>query len=179
MHWNKVFFHILYKPIVKFHNFGSWASKNLGYVKPCSETSLWYGLLWRDITYSITMTCRLDQTLNSQKTLHSSPSRASYGVSFVSILEKIYRVIKMFDCIGYADYGQQFSFATTHNCFVYCFHIALHLVRSVMPFFQWKKDNKHCLIWSVSSQLMVWHIARPLTSLTLTLDGMHYQLIEP
>ena len=31
----------------------------------------------------------IDQTMNSQKTLHSSPSRVSYGVPFVSILEKI------------------------------------------------------------------------------------------
>ena len=29
------------------------------------------------------------QTLNSQQTPNSSPSRANYGVSFVSILEKI------------------------------------------------------------------------------------------
>ena len=35
----------------------------------------------------------IHQTLNSQKTPHSSPSRASYGVSFVRIWEKIDRFI--------------------------------------------------------------------------------------
>ena len=38
-------------------------------------------------------TQNINQTLDSQKTLHSSPSRASYGVSIVNILEKIDRVI--------------------------------------------------------------------------------------
>ena len=31
----------------------------------------------------------IDQTMNSQRTLHSSPSRVSYGASLESILEKI------------------------------------------------------------------------------------------
>ena len=31
---------------------------------------------------------KIDQGLHSQKTLHTSPSRVSYGVSIVSILEK-------------------------------------------------------------------------------------------
>ena len=39
------------------------------------------------------------QTLYSQKTLHTSPLRASYGVSFVSILAKNNRVMKGFYCI--------------------------------------------------------------------------------
>ena len=42
---------------------------------------------------------RIAQTLYSQKTLHTSPLRASYGVSFVSILAKNNRVIKGFYCI--------------------------------------------------------------------------------
>ena len=37
---------------------------------------------------------RIAQTLYSQKTLHTSPLRASYGVSFVSILAKNNRVMK-------------------------------------------------------------------------------------
>ena len=41
----------------------------------------------------------MDQALNSQKTSHSSPVRASYGMSFVSILMKNDRVIKGFNCI--------------------------------------------------------------------------------
>ena len=41
----------------------------------------------------------MDQALNSQKTPHTSPLRASYGMSFVSILVKNDRVIKGFYCI--------------------------------------------------------------------------------
>ena len=43
----------------------------------------------------------MDQALNSQKTPHTSPLRASYGMSFVSILMKNDRVIKGFYCIAY------------------------------------------------------------------------------
>ena len=43
----------------------------------------------------------MDQALNSQKTPHTSPLRASYGMSFVSILMKNDRVIKGFYCIGF------------------------------------------------------------------------------
>ena len=42
----------------------------------------------------------MDQALNSQKTPHTSPLRASYGMSFVSILMKNDRVIKGFYCSG-------------------------------------------------------------------------------
>ena len=41
----------------------------------------------------------MDQALNSQKTPHTSPLRASYGMSFVSILMKNDHVIKGFYCI--------------------------------------------------------------------------------
>ena len=41
----------------------------------------------------------MDQALNSQKTPHTAPLRASYGMSFVSILMKNDRVIKGFYCI--------------------------------------------------------------------------------
>ena len=41
----------------------------------------------------------VDQTLNSQLTRHTSPSRASYGVSVARILEKIDRVITAPHCI--------------------------------------------------------------------------------
>ena len=40
----------------------------------------------------------IDPTLNSQKTHHTSPWRASYGVSFVSISDKNDRVIKSLYC---------------------------------------------------------------------------------
>ena len=42
----------------------------------------------------------MDQALNSHKTPHTSPLRASYGMSFVSILMKNDRVIKGFYCIS-------------------------------------------------------------------------------
>ena len=45
----------------------------------------------------------MDQALNSQKTPHTSPLRASYGMSFVSILMKNDRVIKGFYCIVYTS----------------------------------------------------------------------------
>ena len=43
----------------------------------------------------------MDQALNSQKTPHTSPLRASYGMSFVSILMKNDRVIKGFYCMWF------------------------------------------------------------------------------
>ena len=45
----------------------------------------------------------MDQALNSQKTPHTSPLRASYGMSFVSILMKNDRVIKGFYCTKVSD----------------------------------------------------------------------------
>ena len=47
----------------------------------------------------------MDQALNSQKTPHTSPLRASYGMSFVSILMKNDRVIKGFYIEYIAPYG--------------------------------------------------------------------------
>ena len=41
----------------------------------------------------------MNQILESQQTPHTSPSRASYGVSFVKILEKTDRVITAPHCI--------------------------------------------------------------------------------
>ena len=41
----------------------------------------------------------MNQILESQQTPHTSPSRASYGVSFVTILEKTDRVITAPHCI--------------------------------------------------------------------------------
>ena len=51
----------------------------------------------------------MDQALNSQKTPHTSPLRASYGMSFVSILMKNDRVIKGFYCMlhVYFTYGSR------------------------------------------------------------------------
>ena len=41
---------------------------------------------------------KIKQSLNSQKTSHSSPSQASYGMSIVRILEKADRVITAQHC---------------------------------------------------------------------------------
>ena len=45
------------------------------------------------------LTQNINQTVDSQNTLHSSPSRASYGVSIVRIFVKIDRVITASPCI--------------------------------------------------------------------------------
>ena len=62
----------------------------------------------------------MDQALNSQKTPHTSPLRASYGMSFVSILMKNDRVIKGFYC-SYSSYLSlllRHWFYYGHNMFV-------------------------------------------------------------
>ena len=41
---------------------------------------------------------KMDQTFESQQTPHTSPSRASYGVSIMRILEKVDRVITAPHC---------------------------------------------------------------------------------
>ena len=60
----------------------------------------------------------MDQALNSQKTPHTSPLRASYGMSFVSILMKNDRVIKGFYCITLHYWGLYFCKTETrrHPC---------------------------------------------------------------
>ena len=42
-----------------------------------------------------------NEVLEPQQTLHNSPSRASYGVSIVRILEKIHRAITPPHCVMY------------------------------------------------------------------------------
>ena len=55
----------------------------------------------------------MDQALNSQKTPHTSPLRASYGMSFVSILMKNDRVIKGFYCIYILNVLSYFKYTLT------------------------------------------------------------------
>ena len=64
----------------------------------------------------------MDQALNSQKTPHTSPLRASYGMSFVSILMKNDRVIKGFYCT------MVFSF---YMDVVLALFIAMHIYNSL------------------------------------------------
>ena len=62
----------------------------------------------------------MDQALNSQKTPHTSPLRASYGMSFVSILMKNDRVIKGFYCSVKQFYYEEFThFFQVFNYFWY------------------------------------------------------------
>ena len=60
----------------------------------------------------------MDQALNSQKTPHTSPLRASYGMSFVSILMKNDRVIKGFYC-KYFEYSSHFLSLLMFRSLVY------------------------------------------------------------
>ena len=58
-----------------------------------------HGQMYRDITYGIAIAVeQSDQILESQETPHLSPSRLSYGVSIVRILQKIDRVITALHC---------------------------------------------------------------------------------
>ena len=60
------------------------------------NVSIW----WRH--HGVKMTSagyRIDQNMMSQWTLHSSPSLMSYGMFFVSIVQKNDLVIRRFDCI--------------------------------------------------------------------------------
>ena len=57
----------------------------------------------------------IDQTLNSQKTPHSSPSRASYAVFFVSIVVKIVSIIMAAQHTLCSREG--ITFVSVHDCF--------------------------------------------------------------
>ena len=57
----------------------------------------------------------ISQTLDSQKTPHTSPSWVSYGVPFVRILEKIDRVIRAPHC-GRKPARQTISHGNTSSC---------------------------------------------------------------
>ena len=58
------------------------------------------GPVWHDISHTIAwLTQNINQTLDSQNTLHISSSRASYGVYIVRILEKMDCIITTPHCI--------------------------------------------------------------------------------
>ena len=63
----------------------------------------------------------MDQALNSQKTPHTSPLRASYGMSFVSILMKNDRVIKGFYCISQGNAGLLCVSGAQWEVSIFCF----------------------------------------------------------
>ena len=72
-----------------------WSIKFLGPVSvnlnrntvECHYNAVQYNMVFHSPLHWPTQ--NINQTLDSQKTLHSSPSRASYGVSIVNILEKL------------------------------------------------------------------------------------------
>ena len=70
----------------------------------------------------------MDQALNSQKTPHTSPLRASYGMSFVSILMKNDRVIKGFYCTLHNKHRHLWLLATTamYSFFIYV-HVSIYI----------------------------------------------------
>ena len=57
------------------------------------------------------LTQDINQSLDSRKTLHTSPSQASYGVSIVRMLKKIDCVITAPHCISSIRLGLQSGFA--------------------------------------------------------------------
>ena len=80
----------------------------------------------------------MDQALNSQKTPHTSPLRASYGMSFVSILMKNDRVIKGFYCISDLTHSGQ----VTHICFSKLGH-------------HWSREWLDAIIWTNDCLLLI------------------------
>ena len=67
----------------------------------------------------------MDQALNSQKTPHTSPLRASYGMSFVSILMKNDRVIKGFYCIWIPKSQKEFDPLFICDSYVGCADVSI------------------------------------------------------
>ena len=97
-----------------------------------------------------------NQTLNSQKTLHSSPVRVSYGVSFVSILNKI-------DCIVMAPHS---------NSSLVAIVLLPEQMRTKVPetyIYQWASMSLNCGGWVihiyVSKQDHHWFLQRLVTCL--------------
>ena len=65
--------------------------------------SIYRDYIWHDIAHGITITMiKLQSDLHSRKAPHTSPLRASHGVSFVSYTKKNDRDISRAHCIWYA-----------------------------------------------------------------------------
>ena len=81
----------------------------------------------------------MDQALNSQKTPHTSPLRASYGMSFVSILMKNDRVIKGFYCT--------INFKTNHPLILFALDLDIWNVNWATPCYfngAWLTSSLQC-----------------------------------
>ena len=120
----------------------------------------------------------MDQALNSQKTPHTSPLRASYGMSFVSILMKNDRVIKGFYCSWVMTMSSSgFLLKCVHNVFQLRTNNDAHwrvLSEGIRTFLQhyllfisnystqnlFKMYRNACSVIHVSSDTLVGHIPR-------------------
>ena len=80
----------------------------------------------------------MDQALNSQKTPHTSPLRASYGMSFVSILMKNDRVIKGCYC---NDSDNDDDDDVNDNKYKWLYHITMDIITMVIFQFCFYRGN--------------------------------------
>ena len=122
----------------------------------------------------------MDQALNSQKTPHTSPLRASYGMSFVSILMKNDRVIKGFYCK---------SLKHTWIKHTHTHHAPNHTIKAMTC--RWRDDidglSQHCNISSALAMRILQSCTKPSTwdwlnwwgpsSMTLVHQTMWYMTI--
>ena len=69
------------------------------YTVECRYNAIQYNMIFHTPLHWLTQ--NINQALHSQKTLHISPSWASYGVSIVMIWEKIDRIITAPHCINW------------------------------------------------------------------------------
>ena len=91
-----------------------------------------------------------DQTFNSQKTLHSLPMRASYGVSFVSVLEKNDHIIRRSHCTGRSCYYLSL-FVKSHLS-----HIHTGGLLQILPHGIHNTDIVHFISWEKNTKYMVY-----------------------
>ena len=70
----------------------------------CRYNAVQYNMSWHKSLQELRQ--NTNQRLNPQKTPHTSPSRASYAVSFVTILDKIDCVMTALHCIFIFDHYQ-------------------------------------------------------------------------
>ena len=90
----------------------------------------------------------MDQALNSQKTPHTSPLRASYGMSFVSILMKNDRVVPKFK--------QQFHVCENISKYMYasfiCFFLCVNINNMIYQEFGNEMFASIWRMWGIASK---------------------------
>ena len=88
----------------------------------------------------------INQRLNPQKTPHTLPWRASYGVSFVNILEKIDDVITTLHCISVFHFCCKFI-----SCYIVWVNCRKFVTCSLLYCTEWhivKKRNDMMIKWN-------------------------------